>query len=401
VIRASRFPVLAAAPPTAVEAVLASCPLLECPEEQVLLSHGALNSSLYFVLSGRLRVHPGGLEWPEHVPIEPGDCTGEFSLIDGGPVSASVVAEKGTRLLVVDAPRFWNELLPLPGVAAGFLRLLTARARQTLAVLVARMNDQLALEQLEKELRLAREIQASMVPVNHPLFPDRLDVQGFAAMEPARRVGGDFLDTFFVGESRLFFAVGDVAGKGVPAALFMARTMGLLRLEAGRGVSLPRMLYRVNHLLCQGNASSLFVTLAAASLDVPTGELSYVNGGHAAPVRLSADGDASFLSRPAGILLGAFEERNFPAERVRLRPGDRIILYTDGVTEAHDREGHMFGAERLLETLASLSRLETQPLVESLLQRVLEFGGGQPPADDVAILSVAWNGPTAHGSAAA
>lgn len=394
-IRASRFPVLAAAPAEAVEAVLASCPIVKYEHEHVLLSHGALNRSLYFVLSGRLRVHPGGLEWPQHVPIEAGDCTGEFSLIDGGPVSASVVAEKGTRLLVVEADRFWNELLPLPGVAAGFLRLLTARARQTLAVLVDRMNDQLTLEQLEKELRLAREIQASMVPVNHPLFPERSDVQGFAAMEPALRVGGDFLDAFFVGERRLFFAVGDVAGKGVPAALFMARTMGLLRLEAGRGVSLPRMLSRVNELLCQGNAANMFVTLAAASLDVLTGELSYVNGGHVAPVRLDADGAASFLSCPAGTLVGAFEGRSFPAERISLRPGDRIVLYTDGVTEASDREGRMFGGERLLETLSRLSRLETQPLVEGLLRRVLEFGDGQAPVDDVAILSVAWQGPPA------
>jgi serine phosphatase RsbU (regulator of sigma subunit) len=386
--------VLAAAPPEQVEAVLAGCRTIEYPDERVLLSPGDVNDSLFLVLAGGLRVHPGGLDSPDHLYIGPGDCAGEFSLIDRAPVSAHVVAEAGTRLLVVDSARFWDGLLPLPGVAAGFLKLLTRRARQTMRAMVGRLEDQLALERFEKELRLAREIQASMVPVNHSLFPDRDDVDGFAAMQPALQVGGDFLDAFLVGERRLFLAVGDVAGKGIAAALFMARTMGLLRLEAGRGTSLPRMLARVNQRLCQGNTSNIFVTVTCASLDLPTGELTYVNGGHPALLHLGIDG-ASHLKRPPGSMLGIIEGQSFPAEHVTLARRDRIVAYTDGVTEAIDPDGEMFGVARLLEAATRLAPQAPQRLVEGLLDEVLAIASGRPPSDDVAVLALAWNGPRA------
>jgi phosphoserine phosphatase RsbU/P len=359
----------------------------------VVLAPGQRNDCLYFVLRGRLRVHPGGLQAPDHLVVEPGECAGEFSLIDGAPASAHVVAEAGTRLLIVDARRFWDELLPIPGVADGFLKLLARRARQSLKALVGRLEVELTVERFEKDLRLAREIQASMVPVNHSLFPDRDDVEGFAVMHPAHLVAGDFLDAFLVGERRLFLAVGDVVGKGVPAALFMARTMGLLRLEAGRGTSLSRMLARVNQRLCHGNTSALFVTVACASLDLPTGELMYVNGGHVPLLRLGADGAASFLPRPRGSLLGVIEGQTFPVESTTLNRGDRLVLYTDGVTEATGPDGELFGATRLRDAAARRANLDTQPFVEALLAETIAYGRSRPPSDDIALLAVTWKGP--------
>ena len=211
----------------------------------------------------------------------------------------------------------------------------------------AMLRRGLELEYLKRESRAAREIQENMVPRGQ-LLPGRAEVDCAGLMHPANDVGGDFLDAFFIDERRLFFAVGDVSGKGFPAALFMARAIQALRDHATHGGSLPDLLASVNRGLCENNNSCMFVTLFCAVLDTSDGDLVYACCGHPPP--LFADGKAGFtwLASPEAPALGMVEDQAFEAGRTRLDPGGTIVIYTDGVTEGTSAAGDMFEEERLL-----------------------------------------------------
>ena len=391
---ASQLRVFEGVPAELLDDVLRDCPIRDFACDRILLEAGQVNRDIYFVLSGRLRVHLGALDASPYIAVPAGECSGEFSIIDGGPTSAFVVAEAGTRVLVVPEERFWRDLLTVPGVARNFLRLLTRRTREVITIVQETTRRQLAYDRLEHELRFAREMQASMVPAGRPLFEERAEVDGFALMEPARAVGGDFLDAFPLGGDRLFLTIGDVAGKGVPGALLMARTMALLRMEAARDGPLPKLLSRVNQLLCEGNTSSMFVTVFCGVLDLASGGLEYVSGGHVAPLVCGPDGRASFLATPQGTIVGALEHRTYETALARLLRGDLLLLYTDGVTEAVNARGDMFTSKRLRDTVSQASQApdwDPRTLVERLRHAVVTFAAGEPQSDDIALLAIQYH----------
>lgn len=388
---ASLLKVFDGVPAGPLDEILGECPIRDFPREQVLLEAGQVNRDIYFVLAGRLRVHLGALDASPYVVVPAGECSGEFSIIDGGPTSAFVVAEAGTRVLVVPEEHFWHGLLTVPGVAPNFLRLLTRRTREVIAIVQETTRRQLVYDRLESELRFAREIQASMVPAGRPLFEGRSEVSGFALMEPARAVGGDFLDAFPLGDGRLFLTIGDVAGKGIPGALLMARTMALLRMEATRDGPLPALLARVNQLLCEGNPSSMFVTIFCSILDLATGELEYVSGGHVAPLICRGNGRTSLLASPHGTIVGALENRTYELARASLVPGDLLLLYTDGVTEAMNAHGDLFTSERLCETVSQAPDRDPRRLVDHVRHAVVAFAAGEPQSDDIALLAIRYH----------
>jgi len=207
-------------------------------------------------------------------------------------------------------------------------------------------------ERMEEALKLAHDIQMSMLPKIFPPFPERSEFDIFAAITPAKEVGGDFYDFFFIDEDHLCFAIGDVSGKGVPASLFMAVTKTLFKAAAGNGGSSGEILARLNAEICRDNDSCMFVTLFLRDLDIRTGQVDYSNGSHNLPYYLHRDG-VSLLENLGGRPLGLVEETPYASGRMVLGPGEALLLYTDGVTEAMDSSETFYSDQRLERFLAS------------------------------------------------
>jgi len=388
----SRIQLFAGIPYGLVERTLIECPMLELGEGQVLLSAGERNDAIYVLLDGELRIYLDERDSRDYIAVEPGECVGELSIIDGKPVSARVISAGRSRVLVIQDNTFWESLTPVPGVARNLLASLSERMRENNHLILQRMQDRLALEQLQKDMQVASRIQASMLPSRFPLFPDRHEFDLFAFMDPAREVGGDFYDAFLITPERLFVAIGDVSGKGVGAALFMARSMTQLRMEAMRGVPPGRILSRVNEALCDGNDAGMFVTLFCGVLDLADGELVYSNGGHNPPLAGGGDADFAFLPVPRGMVVGMMEGSPYADARIRLLPGQTLFVYTDGVTEALDTQSREFGDERLRDLLTAHRALEPRPLSDRLRDSIAEFAQGAQQSDDMTVLALRYLG---------
>ncbi len=249
-----------------------------------------------------------------------------------------------------------------------------------------------AKERIEGELGAAAQIQRSMVPSRFPAFPDRDDFDIFAVMIPAKQVGGDLYQFFLLKDGRLCFAIGDVAGKGVPAALFMAVTTYLLKAAADQEAGPEQILFQLNSRLFQDNDSAMFVTFVCCILDLKTGELQYANGGHNPPLLVRRNGEIAFLGNPGGPVVGIFEDVSFTPETLWLQPGDSLLLYTDGVTEAFNTEGELFSKERLLDqVLQSRPRTVTR-LVNGVLDALQSFTAQAEQSDDVTMIAVQFKG---------
>ncbi len=259
-------------------------------------------------------------------------------------------------------------------------------------------NTRLAeVEQAEKlhakELEHAALIQRSMLPSQFPAFPDRKEFALHAVMVPAREVGGDLFDFFLLDEDHLAFAIGDVSGKGVPAALFMAISRTLLRVTAQLREPPGKCFTYMNATLAEQNISSMFITLFYGILNTRTGELQFGNAGHNPPYVLSADGAFRPLRQKSGPMLGVWEGFDYKTLTDRLAPGDSLLLYTDGVTEAVDKSGEFFSEERLERFLAANALVESpERLVVDLHAAVQDFSKGMPQADDVTVLSLRHKG---------
>ncbi len=245
-----------------------------------------------------------------------------------------------------------------------------------------------AKERLESELKIARNIQMSFVPRPFQPLPGTsgLAVQGL--LEPAREVGGDLYSFFPVDGEHFFFAVGDVSGKGIPAALFMAVTITLMKGVAREGRDPSEILGLINRELCRGNDSLMFVTVFCGILNVRTGELRYSNAGHNPPVLVPRGGKARWLDVPEGVLLGVVEDAAYRTEQMVLEPGEAILLYTDGVTEAMNPQKSFYTEERLLEAVDAIAGRDPSDLVGGIADSVRNFAGTEPQSDDITLLAV-------------
>ncbi len=236
---------------------------------------------------------------------------------------------------------------------------------------------------MEKELNIARDIQLGLIPSTFPPFPDRDDIELHGLIRPAREVGGDFYDFFMLDEDYLCLAIGDVSGKGVPASLFMAVTRTLLRAHARMRVPPAEALKRINNQLARDNDSCMFTTMFLAIVSLKSGLVHYANGGHNAPI-LVRKGKASLIECPPGCALGPFEGVLFEDGKIQTQPGDVLLFYTDGVTEAHLGEQALFGEEKLLrlaENAASLGDMN-----ENIYTQVMAYQK-QEQFDDVTLLA--------------
>ncbi len=372
----------------AVHQALEDAEVLLLPGGTPLLKPGEHNQSVFILLSGDVTASlDSNLSPHAAIPIAPGQCIGELSAIDGKSASALVLALTDARVLKLSKDLFWNRLMALPGVAGNLMITLTERMRSTNEVALKAQREQLELIHIRKELDVARQLQVSMVPLQRPMFPGRKDIDVCGFMEPASSVGGDLFDAFFISQRRLFFCIGDVAGHGVASALFMARTIGLMRVLAMSTGEPDRLLAELNDRLCIGNDTNIFVTVFCGVLDTDTGELIYSNGGHCPPL-LRKGGVSAPLPLPRGPLIGAFEGMNFLTLGVTLDPGDTLFCYTDGVTEAQTPAGEEFSDERCLPLLDALGHLPLPEMLDALRREVGVFTGTPMLDDDCTMLAL-------------
>jgi phosphoserine phosphatase RsbU/P len=246
-------------------------------------------------------------------------------------------------------------------------------------------------ERIESELQIAHEIQMSMVPKIFPAFPDRSELDIFATLVPAKEVGGDLYDFFFIDNDHLCFAIGDVSGKGVPASLFMAVTKTLFRATAGNGGTPGEILARLNAEICRDNDSCMFVTLFCAVLNIRTGEVDYSNGGHNLPYYLH-HGGVSPLENAGGRALGVVEQSPYLSGRMVLSPGEALLLYTDGVTEAMDLRETLYSDQRLEQFLTRNRGASPRQIIGDLVTDVRHFAAGAPQSDDITGLALLYFG---------
>jgi sigma-B regulation protein RsbU (phosphoserine phosphatase) len=252
-----------------------------------------------------------------------------------------------------------------------------------------------AKERIESELKIAHDIQTSMLPRIFPPFPDRKEFDIFATMAPAKEVGGDFYDFFLIDENKLCFLIGDVSGKGVPAALFMVISKTLLKTEALRDSSPDKVLFEVNNILFPDNDACMFATVFCVILNIETGELQFANAGHNPPL-LCLDGkDFEFIKVKKGFVIGGMENTKFVSEKITLKPGDIFFLYTDGVTEAKNPENQLFSDERLKQILSNLKGKDVTEIIQEVRAEVDTFAQGTPQFDDITMLALKFNSPYA------
>jgi sigma-B regulation protein RsbU (phosphoserine phosphatase) len=247
-------------------------------------------------------------------------------------------------------------------------------------------------DRMEDELNIGREIQMSMIPLVFPPFPDHSEFSVFAALEPAREVGGDFYDYYFIDEERLCFCIGDVSGKGVPAALFMAMAKTVIKSRAADDHSTASILTHVNDELSADNEKCMFVTIFSGILNIRTGELLYTNAGHNPPYIKRKDGALQCLDQRHGPVIGAVEGMVYAEGRDTMVPGDLLLLFTDGVTEAMDVEDRLFSEHRLEQLLTSMDTDDADKVVDGTVVAVKAFAGEAEQADDITVLALAFHG---------
>jgi sigma-B regulation protein RsbU (phosphoserine phosphatase) len=247
-----------------------------------------------------------------------------------------------------------------------------------------------AKERIESELKIAHDIQQGIIPKIFPPFPDREDVDLYAILDPARDVGGDLYDFFFVDDYKLCFAIGDVSGKGVPASLFMAITRTLLRAKAQKNMAARDIVKSMNVELCQGNENSMFVTFFLGIIDLKTGHTDYCNAGHNHPYLLDNDMAVHEIEGTHGTPLGIFDDIDYKSDTLVLKKGDSIVMYTDGITEAMNLNDELFTDERLADFLKAYNRKSPKTITMDLLNEVKEFAKGAVQSDDITILSLTY-----------
>ena len=267
---------------------------------------------------------------------------------------------------------------------------LHANVRQLMQAVAAR-------ERMEGELSVARDIQMDLLPKAFPAFPNQDRIEIHALLTPAREVGGDLYDFYFLDEHHLCFTIGDVSDKGVPAALFMTIAMTLIRMAAEREADSARIMDAVNEALSRDNPNCMFVTLVIGILDVRTGRVAYANAGHNPPLALRQQSDVEVLSARSGPAAGAAAGVKFSLLATVLAPGDGLLLYTDGVTEAMDPDGRLYGDERLRQLMTRRASSAPESVVRQIMEDVRNHAGAAEQSDDIAVLAIRYDG-AANGS---
>lgn len=249
-----------------------------------------------------------------------------------------------------------------------------------------------ASKRIDEELIFAKNIQSSALPSTFPAFPKRKDFDIFAYMDTAKEVGGDFYDFYMTDNNTLNFLIADVSGKGIPAAMFMMRAKTELKSLTEAGISIDRVFTNGNNALCEGNDANMFVTAWQGGIDLTTGHVKFVNAGHNPPLIKRANGKFEYLKSKVGFVLAGMDDFIYKTQEIDLNPGDVIYLYTDGVTEATNKDNELFGEERLLNALNEQEFDNVTDMCKYVNYKVNEFVADAPQMDDITMVGFKYIG---------
>ena len=372
----------------------------------VVFRENDIGDSFYIVIDGSLDVIMG-IDTPDEKLLAThgsGQYFGEMSMVvPGGKRSASIRTRERSHLWVMTRNDFDELLHRQPHVAYAMVKVMSDRLRNSDNAAfndLRKKNRQLQIayndlkaaqaqiiekERLEKELQLAAEIQMSILPRNLPSLPG-VDFGGH--MNPARSVGGDFYDVFQLDEYRTGVLIGDVADKGVPSALFMARTHALLTAESLRGGEPGEVLRSVNSYLTRLDQGDLFVTVIYGIFDVRTGVFTYARAGHELPMLVSASGEVVNLSKSESLAIGLFPKIPLDEQLITIPAGGTLLLFTDGMCDCRSPQGEEFGHERITAALAGLRGLSARLACEGLVNALLDFRQDAAQDDDVTLVTL-------------
>jgi sigma-B regulation protein RsbU (phosphoserine phosphatase) len=248
------------------------------------------------------------------------------------------------------------------------------------------------LNAVQQDLDTAARIQQKILPQDFPAFPNRKEFQVYAEMHTAKEVGGDFYDFFFIDDTHLGFVIGDVSGKGIPASIYMAVSRTMLKAIASQVHDPAECLSTVNTMLIPESDLTTFVTVFYGVLNTETGLIQYCNGGHNLPYHVKEDGSSVQVENTGGLLLGKIEPIEYQTKELQLEPGEKIILYTDGLTEAMNEKEEMYEEERLEEYLKNHPGYRDDKLLRGLIVDALKFINKAEQSDDITLLVLEYLG---------
>ena len=326
--------------------------------------------------------------------------------IDGYEVCRRLRAAAATRELPI---MFLSSLEDVQNKARGFelggndyltkpFEILEVKARVR-SLLKAKAYADAIKEAMERDLSIAREIQIGILPSDLSPCTAGTGLDIHAVIEPAKHVGGDLFEVLRAGDDQVVVVIGDVMGKGIPASLFMAVTVTLLRTMARQCQQPAEILARLNDELEAQNPRKMFVTMTCLVFDLASGRVTGASAGHNPLVLIPASGQPRFVFPSSGMFLGSFPDRTYQSETLDLAPGDALVLYTDGVTEAENPTGEQYESERLLQCCSGGAGQRAEQTVTRLLAEVHAFAAGAPQSDDITILAVRYNPEQRIGSA--
>jgi phosphoserine phosphatase RsbU/P len=376
----------------------------DVPPGVIIVREGDYGDWFFVIISGEVEIIKA-IDTPEERTFgvrTVGDFIGEMSLIEKqGVRSATVRSTTPVKLLGMNRAEFNIMLQRWPNLALEMLHEMSVRLRSTeqatihdlqeknlqltkaYAELKAAQGQIIEKEKLEKELQVARRIQSSFLPHILP----KIDGYDFGArIMPARAVGGDLFDLIPLKKDRLGILIGDVSDKGVPAALFMALTRSLLRVEAFRTASPVKLLQKVNQYLLDMNNEEMFVTVMYGVLDQATGEFHYARAGHEVPILIDKNDRLVERNFNPGQMLGLFSTPLIDEQVIRLEPGSKVLFYTDGATDATDDQDQPLDRERLVQLFHTNHKQHAQEIADDLLTAILAHQGNNPQFDDITLI---------------
>jgi len=348
---------------------------IDAPAGTIVIREGEVGDAMFVLLEGELIITVKGKRIDY---LTPGMILGEMAMLDDQARSATATAATDCCLLRIERPRFLELISRSPRFALRVMNIMSVRTRRL-------MEEEVKRQRMEEELAIGRRIQLSLLPPACPYVPGYEFAAGYRA---AREVGGDLYDFVITPDdpTQVHLMIADVTGKGVPAALYMAVSRTLMRTYALEGRNPAEALRRVNEFILQDKSSPLFLSAFYAVLDRPTGRLTYANAGHNPPLWLrQATGEVEPL-RARGILLGAFDAFVQDERACMLEPGDCVVFYTDGITEARNVAGDFLDDEGLEAIVRSQSWSSAEELLATIITAVDEFAAGLPQADDFTVV---------------
>jgi len=402
----SNTPLFAGLPLDELEKLVASLDFRKLKDREILFREGDPGDHFFVLTSGELEVLKGE-DTPEELLLNvmyEGMYLGEMSFFSpGGSRTASVRARGEAELLSMSRSQFLDITKKHPELAISMVSVLSQRLDATNTSTfrdLTEKNRQLQIayddlkaaqaqliekERLEHELQLAADIQLSILPTN---LPDYDEFSFGARILPARQVGGDLYDVFELKDNKVGVLIGDVADKGVPSSLFMARSHALVMAEADFGLNAGDVLREVNKHITRLQKTTQFVTVLYGILDLETRVFSFARAGHEPPLILHANGEVERVPHSAGMALGLWPEITLDERTVELLPGDTLLLYTDGMTDCRNPKGEPFGLERIKDNLGGLANMNAQQVCDNMLETLLNYQDGSKQDDDVTLVAV-------------